>query len=81
VDGINYSLLEGVMIDIASLTREERVELMSRIWQSLTVEPQEIKLSAEQEAILDRRVAKLDANGPVGIPASEVLARLRADRV
>jgi putative addiction module component (TIGR02574 family) len=68
------------MIDIAGLSREERVELMSRIWQSLAVEPEALVLSAEQKAILASRVAKLDAEGSTGTPAAEIFAKRRANR-
>jgi putative addiction module component (TIGR02574 family) len=68
------------MIDIAGLSREERLELMSRIWQSLAVEPESLVLSAEQKRILDRRVAKLEAEGSTGIPAAEMFAKRRASR-
>jgi putative addiction module component (TIGR02574 family) len=66
--------------DIASLSREHRIDLMSRIWQSLAAEPEKIALTPQQKQILDQRLAKLDEYGSTGIPATEVFAKLRVNR-
>ena len=64
------------MIDIDALTREERLELLERLWDSLASSPESIPLSDSQREELDRRLDQLDREGPVGIPANEVLRRL-----
>jgi putative addiction module component (TIGR02574 family) len=68
------------MIDISNLSRDERIELMSRIWQSLAAEPEKIALTPKQKEVLDQRLAKLDEYGSTGIPATEVFEKLRANR-
>jgi putative addiction module component (TIGR02574 family) len=73
-------LLADAAWDISSLSRDERIELMSRIWQSLAAEPEKIALTPQQKQILDQRLAKLDEYGSTGIPATEVFAKLRANR-
>lgn len=64
------------MIDIDRLTRDERLELLERLWDSLTPTPELIPLTAAQREELDRRLDELDREGPAGIPAEEVLGRL-----
>jgi len=66
------------MIDIEGLTRDERLELIERLWDSLTSTPEMIPLTNAQREELDRRLDELDREGPVGIPAEELLGRLRS---
>ena len=63
------------MIDIDSLTPQERLDLIGRLWDSLS--PDDIPLTEVQRAELERRLDELDREGPVGTPAAEVLERLR----
>jgi putative addiction module component (TIGR02574 family) len=64
------------MIDIDALSREQRLELLERRWDSLASSPEAIPLTDAQRAELDRRLDDLDRDGPVGIPVEEVLRRL-----
>ena len=64
-------------LDIASLTPEERLDLLEDLWDSLATEPAQIRLTDAQHAELDRRLDDLDREGPVGIPWDEVLGRIR----
>jgi putative addiction module component (TIGR02574 family) len=64
--------------DIASLTSEERLRLLERLWNSLAAKPDAIPLTDAQRAELDRRLDELEAEGPVGIPWDEVLSRIRS---
>lgn len=66
------------MIDITGLTREERLELLERLWDSLAADQMALPLTDAQREELDRRLDELDWDGPTGIPAEEVLARLRS---
>jgi putative addiction module component (TIGR02574 family) len=47
-------------LDIAGLTSQERLELISRLWDSLDHEP---PLTAAQASELDRRIAAADQPG------------------
>ena len=67
-------------LSIESLTAEERLELLERLWESLSEQPDAIPLTDAQRAELDRRLDKLDREGPVGIPWDEVLARIQNRR-
>jgi putative addiction module component (TIGR02574 family) len=68
------------MIDITSLTAEERLELLERLWDSLSSDPGAIPLTDAQRAELDRRLDELDRDGPAGLPSEDVLGRLRPPR-
>ncbi len=67
-------------LDIASLTPEERLDLLEELWDSLAVTPEAIPLTGAQRAELDRRLDDLEREGPVGIPWDEVLGRIRGHR-
>jgi putative addiction module component (TIGR02574 family) len=63
------------MIDIEALTREERLELMERLWDSLASSPEMIPLTDTQREELDRRLDDLEREGPVRISVEDVLRR------
>jgi putative addiction module component (TIGR02574 family) len=64
-------------IDIAKLSAEERLELLERLWDSLSETPEALPMTNAQREELDRRLDELDREGPVGIPWNEVLDRIR----
>lgn len=64
-------------LDIASLTPEERLDLLEELWDSLGATREAIPLTEAQRAELDRRLDDLEREGPVGIPWDEVLGRIR----
>jgi len=61
-------------IDIDKLSRDERLKLLEKLWDSLS--DQDVPLTAGQREELDRRLDDLDREGPRGIPWDEVLDRL-----
>lgn len=64
-------------VDIASLSTEERLELLDRLWDSLAQTPGTIPLTDAQKRELDHRLDDLEREGPVGIPWNEVLERIK----
>ena len=62
-------------IDIAKLSPKERLELLEELWDSLP--PEAVAMTDAQTKELDRRLDELDREGPVGIPWSDVLDRIR----
>ena len=66
------------MVDIASLSIEERLRLIEDLWESLRLTPDKIPLGYAQREELDRRPNELDREGPAGIPWEEVLNRIRS---
>lgn len=51
-------------IDLSTLTAAEKVELIDELWQSLG--PDDLALTAPQRQELDRRLDRLDREGPSG---------------
>ena len=64
-------------INIESLTPEERLRLLEKLWDSLS--DSDVPLTDAQRAELDRRLDEMEREGPTGIPWEEVLRRLQAD--
>jgi putative addiction module component (TIGR02574 family) len=65
-------------VDIASLSFDERLQLLDELWESLSRTPEAIPVTRAQREELDRRLDDLDREGPVGIPWEDVLRRIRA---
>ena len=65
-------------IDIAGLDSGERLRLLDDLWESLSAEPENLRLTGAQREELDRRLDELDSEGPAGIPWDEVLHRIRS---
>ena len=61
-------------IDISRLTPQERIELAEDLWDSLTEE--DIELTDDQLAELERRRDRLDRDGPRGRPWRQVFDEL-----
>jgi putative addiction module component (TIGR02574 family) len=64
-------------LDIASLTAEERLDLLEELWDSLAATSEAVPLTGTQRAELDRRLDDLEREGPIGIPWDDVLGRIR----
>jgi len=64
-------------LDLGKLTRDERLELLEELWESLNGEADPLPLTEKQEAELDRRLDVLDREGPVGISPEELRERIR----
>ena len=71
---------DHAMIDITTLSREEQLQLLEKLWDSLSSTPEAVPLTDAQREELDRRLDELDREGPVGIPAEEVLGRQHTRR-
>jgi putative addiction module component (TIGR02574 family) len=65
-------------LDLSALTAEEKVDLIDDLWSSLRDD--ELGLTPEQTAELDRRLERLDRDGPVGTPWEVVRAEMSRDR-
>ena len=71
-------------VRIESLSKDERLDLLERLWESLSQTPGDVPVAPAQQAELDRRSDALDrdiAEGrPLGVPWDEVMRQLRARR-
>ena len=57
-------------IQIDDLTRDERLDLLDQIWDSLNDE--DVPLTEAQREELDRRLERFDTEGPVGVSWEQV---------
>jgi putative addiction module component (TIGR02574 family) len=65
-------------LDITRLSRDEQLDLLDQLWESLGRDPEALPLSDAQRAELDRRLDELEAEGPVGLTWEEVIPQARA---
>ena len=69
--------VERVNIDIDSLSREQKLDLLERLWDSLNEEPEELPVPDWHLALVEERIDAFERDGDRGAPAEDVLARLR----
>lgn len=71
-------------VRIESLSKDERLDLLERLWDSLSETPADVPVTQAQQAELDRRSDALDRDvakgGALGVPWDEVVRQLRARR-
>jgi putative addiction module component (TIGR02574 family) len=71
-------------VRIESLSRDERLELLEKLWDSLSQTPADVAVTPAQLAELDRRSDGLDQDAAkgraLGVPWDEVVRQLRARR-
>jgi putative addiction module component (TIGR02574 family) len=68
---------QDLVAEILELPLEERLQLVEAIWDSISVLPDAIPLTAWQREELDRRLAEYEANPDSGITMEEVFSRIR----
>jgi putative addiction module component (TIGR02574 family) len=61
-------------IDLSAVTASDKFELIDELWRSLS--PDDLALTPEQRMELDRRLDRLDGDGPSGRPWAEVRTRM-----
>jgi len=69
--------MSNVEVDVESLTVEDRLRLLDRIWESFERRPESLPLTDAQRAELDVRIEEMDRDGAEGIPWEDVLRRIR----
>jgi putative addiction module component (TIGR02574 family) len=65
------------VIEIDGLSRDEKLDLLERLWDSLTATQENVPLWEWQREELNRRLDEFERDGDYGVPADEVLGRLR----
>lgn len=65
-------------LDLTKLTADEKLELIDDLWRSLS--PDDLPLGPELRAELDRRLDRLEREGPVGVAWEDVLAEMTPDK-
>ncbi len=64
-------------VDIKQLSREERLDLIEELWNSLTATQDQLPLSDSQRNELDRRLDEMDRDNTPGIPWDQMLKQIR----
>ena len=71
-------------VKIESLSRDERLDLLEKLWDSLSEAPGDVQVTPAQQAELERRSDALDQDAAkgrtLGVPWDEVVRQLRARR-
>jgi len=65
-------------VDISTLSRDEQLELLDQLWQSLGRDPGSLPLTQAHENELGRRLDDLEDEGPVGIGWDDLVEQIRA---
>ncbi len=63
--------------EIETLSVEERLSLIERVWDSLSETSTHIPLTDSQREELDRRIDELEQEGPVGVPWEDLPDEIR----
>jgi putative addiction module component (TIGR02574 family) len=68
----------GNAIDVRQLSRDQRLDLIEQLWESLSDEERDsLPLTLEHERELDRRLDALEKEGPGGISSDELRRQVR----
>ena len=62
-------------VNIDALSPDERLDLIERLWDSLS--DADVPLTHAQRQELNRRLDRLEDEGPVGVPWEQVRDRMR----
>ena len=65
-------------LDLDKLTREEKLQLIDEIWDSLENDPDTNPLPEWQRRELDRRLDEMDRGDVAGVPWEQVLQELQS---
>lgn len=68
---------QDLVAEILALPITERVRMVEAIWDSISVAPEALPLTAWQKKELDLRLAEYEADPDSGSTLEEVFARLR----
>jgi putative addiction module component (TIGR02574 family) len=68
---------KNLLHDVLSLPAADRQELAERIWDSLRSDPASTSLTESQKALLDQRLAEMEADPDDEMSLEDVDARLR----
>jgi putative addiction module component (TIGR02574 family) len=67
-------------VDITTLSRDEKLELLHELWSALERDPDALPLSDDQRRDLDERLDALEREGPIGLTWDETVAKVRSAR-
>ena len=64
-------------VNIEELTRDERLDLIEALWDSLEASSNQLPLTDEQRKELDLRIEEMDRDDSLGIPWADVVGQIR----
>jgi len=62
---------------LTELPLPERIQLVEVLWDSIADEQHALPLTREQQEELDRRLERFSIDGKLGLPADEVIHKIR----
>jgi putative addiction module component (TIGR02574 family) len=65
-------------VDVERLSRDEQLELLDRLWESLGRDPEALPLSDQQRRDLDQRLDELERDGSRGVSWDQALEDIRS---
>jgi putative addiction module component (TIGR02574 family) len=75
---VAYSPDATPAIDVERLTRDEQLELLEKLWDSLGRDPAALPLTEEQTRDLDERLDELERDGAKGMTWDEAVEQIRS---
>jgi putative addiction module component (TIGR02574 family) len=64
-------------LNIDELTRDERLDLIEALWDSLDPSLNQLEMTEEQRRELDSRIEEMDRDESLGIPWNDMLRSIR----
>ena len=64
-------------LNVEELTRDERLDLIEALWDSLDASSNQLALTDEQRNELDLRIEEMDRDDSLGIPWEDVVSQTR----
>ena len=65
-------------VDVEALSRDEQLELLDQLRESLGREPDSLPLTEDQKSDLDQRLDELEREGPTGLSWDEAVEDIRS---
>ena len=65
-------------LDLEKLTRDEKLELIEKLWDSLEANADDLPIPDWHRRLLDQRLDELDREGPTGVPWEQVLQEIQS---
>ena len=65
-------------LDLDKLTRDEKLELIEKLWDSLEESADDLPIPDWHRQLLTQRLDEMDREGPTGVPWEQVLQEIQS---
>ena len=65
-------------LDLDKLTRDEKLELIEKLWDSLEENADDLPIPDWHRQLLTQRLDEMDREGPTGVPWEQVLQEIQS---